>query len=264
MRGPLRSSLRFETAIGNSTIVQTAVLEADSPRLDFLTAVDFHEERRMLRVSFATTIPATEAVCDIQHGFLRRPIHRNTSWDLARFEFAAHRYVDCSDDRSGVALLNDGKYGYSAYEGALELSLLRSPVHPDPGMDAGLHEFTYSFLPHAEPFPESEVIAGAAALNRPPLPLEGCSAAPELPFSLDGDGVTVEAFKRAEKSDDRILRLLERRGMHGAVRLRAPGLAVFLCDLLEWEEGEPLPLDAAGVITLDFRPFELKTLRMKG
>ena len=264
MRGPLHSSLRFETAIGNSTIVQTAVLEADSLRLDFLTAVNFHEERRMLRASFATTVPANEAVCDIQHGFLRRPVHRNTSWDLARFEFAAHRYVDCSDDRGGVALLNDGKYGYSAGEGLLELSLLRSPVHPDAGMDAGLHEFTYSFLPHAEPFADSEVIAEAAALNRPPLPLEGCSAAPEPPFSLDGDGVvTVEAFKRAEKGDDRILRLLERRGMHGAVRLRAPGLAVSLCDLLEWEEGEPLAPDATGAVTLDFRPFELKTLRLK-
>jgi hypothetical protein len=51
--------------------------------------------------------------------------------------------------------------------------------------------------------------------------------------------------------------------MHGAVRLRAPGLAVSPCDLLEWEEGEPLAPDAAGAVTLDFRPFELKTLRLK-
>lgn len=76
--------------------------------------------------------------------------------------------------------------------------------------------------------------------------------------------MTVEAFKRAEKSGDRILRLLERRGVHGSVRLRAPGLAVSCCDLLEWEEGEPLTPDAEGVITLGFRPFEFKTLRLKG
>ncbi len=49
-------------------------------------------------------------------------------------------------------------------------------------------------------------------LNRPPLALANAAHLPELPFELEGDGVFVEAFKRAEKSTDRILRLGEVRG----------------------------------------------------
>lgn len=261
--GPLRSWIRFNLAIGHSKIIQTVVLENQSSRIDFVTAVDFAEQRRMLRVAFDTTVKTKEANCDIQHGFRQRPTHRNTSWELACFEFSAQRYVDLSDDIGGIALLNDCKYGYRVQEGELELNLLRSPVQIDPEADSGHHDFTYSLMPHAGILVTSDVMAEAAALNREPLELTGDRKIPAFPFILENDGVSVEAFKRAEKSFDHILRLVETRGQHFNLQLRLqPGVRIFVCDLLEWQPGTEVIPDVTGLITVNFTPFELKTLRL--
>ena len=52
----------------------------------------------------------------------------------------------------------------------LGLSLVRSPVYPDPLADEGEQAFTYALMPHAEPWRES-VRAEAEALNQPLLAL---------------------------------------------------------------------------------------------
>ncbi len=57
------------------------------------------------------------------YGVVRRPTHRNTSWDAARFEVSAHRFADLSEPGYGVALLNDGKYGHCRP---------RQRAHPEP------------------------------------------------------------------------------------------------------------------------------------
>lgn len=177
----------------------------------------------MLRVAFPTTVRAEEAYCDIQYGFVRRTTARNTSWDFARFEVAAHRYVDISDACGGAALLNDSKYGYRLDAGTLDLNLLRSPTYPDSEADQGTHFFTYSFLPHAGGLCGSEVMQEAACLNRAPavLPGKGTFA---LPCRVaGGEGVSLEVVKKAEKSDALVIRVVETDGaaLDGCARLRA-------------------------------------------
>ncbi len=256
-RGALRSMLHFHLKIGNSLIEQTAVLENGSSCIDFETKVEWAEFRRRLRVEFSVENDAEEAVCETSHGFLRRPLHCNTAYEMARYEFPAQRYVDISDDRGGVALLNNGRYGYSATRGRLALSLLRAPEVEDTSHDNGTHIFTYSLYSHTGDFDASQVIGEAEALNREPLLLEGVAEIPALPFTLSGDGVRLEAFKRAERSDDLIVRLVEKFGKHVTISLGVPGMEMRVCDPLEWELGEVTD----G--TLAFRPFEVKTLRLK-
>ena len=266
LHGLLRSRIRFHLRIGNSTVTQTAVLEWNSAGIDFETEVCFQEKEKLLRAEFPTTVLAREACCDIAHGFLRRPTHRNSSWEEAMFEFPIQRYVDLNDGKHGAALLNDGRYGASAHEGLLGLSLLRAPVGPDVERDAGTHVFTYRFLPHAGGEGElPPVQEEAAALNRAPLSLSGdVPALSALPFQLTGDGIEVEAFKRAEKSSDWILRLHEAHGNYAEAALRIKGgVSCFACDLLEWEEGEKLVPLEEDVIRLEFKPFEVRTFRLK-
>ena len=69
----------------------------------------------------------------------------------------------------GVALLNDGKYGHHALGNELGLSLLRSPVYPDPLADEGQQSFTYALFPHAGDWLTGGVLAEAEDLNRPLL-----------------------------------------------------------------------------------------------
>ena len=98
------------------------------------------------------------------------PTHRNTSWDVRRASrWPAHRFADLSEQGYGVALLNDGKYGHHALGNELGLSLLRSPVYPDPLADEGGQSFTYALYPHAGDWLTGGVLAEAEDLNQPLL-----------------------------------------------------------------------------------------------
>ena len=101
------------------------------------------------------------------YGVARRPTHRNTSWDAAQFEGSAHRFADLSEPGYGVALLNDGKYGYTAHDNVLTLSLLRGPLYPDPLADEGQHILHLQSLPPSGDWTAGNVVAEAFALNSP-------------------------------------------------------------------------------------------------
>ncbi|MBO5762256.1 MAG: alpha-mannosidase [Lentisphaeria bacterium] len=117
----VESVLTISGTIGSSPFTQRVSLRPDSMRLDFETRVDFRECRKQLRVSFGAAIRTSEASYEIQYGFVRRPLHENTSWEKAKFEVPSHRYFDLSEYNYGVALLNDCKYGCRARREELDL-----------------------------------------------------------------------------------------------------------------------------------------------
>ena len=173
--GPLVSAICLTYRYSSSRFVQQVSLRRGSKRLDFDTRVDWHEDRKMLRVAFPAAIIADHANFDIASGWVRRSNHSNTSWERAQFEVSGHQFADLSDNGYGVALLNDCKYGYRVKDNTLELCLLRSPKYPDFYADRGKHRFVYSLLPHENALENSDVFAEAAELNRPPILLNGFS-----------------------------------------------------------------------------------------
>jgi len=254
-------SLRVSGRIGASTVTQEIRLAAHHARLDFITEVQWNERHKVLRTLFATDVVAAEAACEIQYGHVRRPTHRNTSWDAARFEVCAHRWVDLSERRRGVALLNDCKYGYSILGGELGLTLLRAPTDPDPVADIGQHRFTYALLPHAGDLHESPVLAHAAMLNQGIFALPGSDCrGVAFPIRLDGDGAELAVLKRAEDGDDLIVRVVETRGDRAQVNLRGPAGVDFIpCDLLERPTG---PACGRSDATIALGPFAIRTFRL--
>jgi alpha-mannosidase len=260
--GAVQKELTFILQIGNSTVRQRIVL-GDGKRLDFMTTVNWNEEHRMLRVKFPVNVRSREATFDIQYGFIRRSTARNTSWDVARYEVAAHRYADLSDSQYGAALLNDCKYGYKVHGNVLDLNLLRSPKYPDFHADQGEHSFTYSFLPHRAPLEDSEVFDQAAMLNQAPLHFHGYSADNiVLPCRMESDAISMEVLKKCEDDNGLALRLVETRGRRSTGRLifaRAPARVVFT-NMLEWTE-EKIIESPVGNIDIELRPFEIRTIK---
>ncbi|MCE5278642.1 MAG: glycoside hydrolase family 38 C-terminal domain-containing protein [Planctomycetaceae bacterium] len=257
--GPVRQGLRLVLAVGSSRIEQSVYLAAGSKRLDFVTVVDWQERHRMLRTAFAVNVQAESAAFEIQYGYVRRNTHRNVSWDMARFEVAAQRWVDLSDNQYGVALLNDCKYGHKVHENVLDLNLLRSPTHPDPDADQGRHECTYSLLPHEGALIDSDVMDQAAALNQPPLVLPGKRAAAiRPPAYVGGKGVSLAVLKKAEKEDCLVLRLVETRGCRteATVQLTDAGARLVECDLMEWNDLADL---GGPTVCVPLAPFEIRT-----
>ncbi|MFA4943813.1 MAG: glycoside hydrolase family 38 C-terminal domain-containing protein [Lentisphaeria bacterium] len=260
--GPASQALRLTWTVGASTIDQTIRLGANSRRLDFVTKADWRESRKMLRVAFPVDVVAAEATYEVQFGIVRRPTHRNTSWDWARFESCGHRFADLSDAHYGVALLNDCKFGYKICERTLDLNLLRSTFYPDPEADRGEQHFTYSLLPHPSRFEASTVLAEAHTLNQPPLVAAG-SASFKLPLEIRTADVLVDAVKRGENGKDWVFRLYEPRGYAATCEIRPPNedVKVWEAGILENTTGT-VPV-RNGSATLSFRPFEIKTLMVR-
>ncbi|MEL6821132.1 MAG: glycoside hydrolase family 38 C-terminal domain-containing protein, partial [Calditrichota bacterium] len=261
--GPLLSVAEMEFTIGQSLIKQRLTLSANSKRLEFDTWVDWKEKHKMLRVGFTANVEATEASYEIQYGTIKRPTHRNTSWDMAKFEVVGHRFADLSDNQYGVAILNDCKYGHKIHDNYIELNLLRSPNMPDPDADQCEHRFTYALLPHENVLHESSVLAEAAVLNQPPLAIpNGKEKKLSFPVSLDSERVVLEVLKKAEKEDAIILRLYEPHNMRCSVNLTLvdPEARLFETNMLE--EGDKEMRVNNGVAKLKFKPFEIKTFKI--
>ena len=259
----LRASITMERTILNSVFSQKIVLKAGSRRLDFETHVDWHELHRLLKVSFPVNVEATEAINEIQFGYMTRPTHRSRSYDTDRFEVCQQRYSALCDQTHGAAILNDCKYGISQIGSALQLTLLRAAASPEMRADNGEHTFTYAFTAWEGTFLSSPVVKEAYALNVP-IQLAPGSMDTFSAFSLNRENVFIDTVKPAEDgSGDMILRLYEAKRGDIACKLHIgiPARHVYACDMLENIQAELAPED--GAVTLHFGPFEVKTLRIK-
>jgi len=270
-------------ATGHSELRQQVVLTAGSARLDFVSRLRWREPRTMLRTSFPVAVHAEEATYDVQFGSIRRSTHRNTSWDLARDEVAAHKWADLSQGDYGVALLNDSKYGHKVKGNVLDLNLLRSVPYPGPRLvsdadvapgephhaytDQADHLFTYALFPHSGDHVAGRVARAGYELNVPLRaiaikPAQGHAPAASAFLEVDAPNVVVEAVKKAEDSDDVIVRLYEaeHKTARARVRFSFPVRAAAEVDLME-EAPSPLTVEENGV-SLELRPFEIRTIRV--
>ena len=242
----------------DSKIVQTVRLWANSARLEFKTDIDWHQRRVLLKARFPLAIRSDHATFECAHGVIRRPTHRNTSWEEARFEVAAHRFVDLSEHGYGVALLNDGKYGHHALHNELGLSLLRSPVYPDPLADEGRQSFTYALFPHQGDWLSGGVLAEAEDLNQPLLAraVKADTASTWVAAAIEGLSLGLAGFKPAEDGSALILRTYEPAGARGKIGLSlAEG----------WKLGDEVNLleDRSGRANLAFLPFQVHSWRIE-
>jgi alpha-mannosidase len=266
--GQLRQTVEITRKILNSPYTQRISLNRNSPRLDFDTHIEWNERHIMLKVAFPVDILSPQATYEIQWGNVQRPTHRNTSWDWARFETCAHKWVDLSEGDYGVSLLNDCKYGHDIQDNVMRLTLLRSPTIPDPMADFGEHSFAYSLYPHAGSWKE-ETQREAYLLNDPIIvhgsKVKGSNKHISTLHSLfhtSSPNVVIETVKRAEDENGIIIRLYESQRKRGQVNLQA-GFAVHSAwetNLLEENETQ---LEVENdTILMNVRPFQIITIRV--
>lgn len=269
--GPIEARVRVTRKFGNGSVwTQDIVLGCESKQIDFETTVDWRETHRLLKVAFPIDVNATDASYEIQGGYIRRSTHENTSWDEAKFEVCAHKWADLSEEGYGATLMNDCKYGHECIGNEMRLTLLKSPVGPDPDADKGIHTFTYSLLPHIGQLAEGDVCLRAHELNVPyrVYTSDWNPAIANLPekmqlLKVSGDQVFLQALKKAEKDNGLILRFSELVGKRSQVTLTLPVKAkrIYETNMLEKEIGSLG--ENLNTITLEFRPFEIKTIKLK-
>ncbi|MFE2361578.1 alpha-mannosidase [Streptomyces virginiae] len=273
--GPRSATVRVTRSFGRSTAVQQVTLRAGARTVDIVTDVDWHETEKFLKAAFPLDVKAERTASETQFGHVYRATHTNTSWEAAKFEICAHRWIHAEEPGWGVALLNDSTYGHDVTRDVradggqtttVRPSLLRAPRYPDPETDQGAHTLRFSLAPGAG---IGDAVREGHALNLPERTVRG--AGPVAPLlAVDSDAVVVEAVKLAEdRGGDVIVRLYESLGGRATATLTAgfPVAEAVESDLLErplagTAVAAPAP-GADGAVTLTLRPFQIVTLRLR-
>lgn len=256
----LFTRVKMEWSYGTSTISQEIRLYEKNRRIDFITHVDWHEHQQLLRVLFPVDVRCFDATYDIQYGNVKRPTHQNTSWDMAKFETVAHQWADLSENGYGVSLMNDCKYGYSTEYHVLGMSLIKSGIYPDVSADQGSHDFTYSLYPHDGGWQDAGVQASAWALNNPLRVVPGRVSEMDSLCRTDCSHVAIDCVKKAEESDEVLIRVHEYTGKRAEVQLQTGFDAAWWqeTNLMEEADGSR----QTGAIAFEVKPYEIRTFKV--
>jgi alpha-mannosidase len=261
--GPLFVKYKVSRQIHRSSMVQYITVYSDKRRIDFDTKIDWREDHKLLKVNFPSNIYTNEAISEIQFGYLSRPNHQSKPSDWEKYEICNQKWSALKEENKGVAVLNDCKYGLNADGHSLNLTLLRAPMAPDMHADRCEHEFKYSFYYWNGAFSDSGIVREAYDINTEPVLSTG-NAGKRSFFETDRDNIIIETVKPAEDgSGDIILRLYESMKMSTECTLTMT-LDIkngHYTTMLE-NDTEPVPIKN-GTVALDFRPFEIKTIRLK-
>ena len=273
-RGPVRAALEVIRTAEGSTFVQRLSLAAGGDRLDFDTRVDWKSTGTMLKASFPFAAANDKATYDLGLGTIERP---NAQENL--YEVPGQQWADLTDRSGdfGAAVFNDGKYGWDKPgDSVVRLTLIHTPK---PGKsyvyqssnDIGRHHFVYSIAGHAGDWRTGRVPARAARLNQPLLAFQTTAHAGSLGRKMsllalqpDGDQVAVRAFKKAEDSEEIVLRIQELYGRPLAgVRIALP---VPIASAREVNAAEE-PLGPAetdkGTLVIDLSRYQTRTFLLR-
>ena len=266
--GPLRKTVRIQRTWQHSHFTQDISLDAGADFVRVDTTVDWHESHVLLKAAFPLAATSGKATFEIPYGSIQRPTTRDNTFSKAQFEVPALRWADLGDDKQGVSILNDSKYGYDALGNTLRLTLLRSPTWPDPDADRGLQHFTYEIYPHTGPWQQAQTVRRGYELNNPLTAQQVFAHAGSLPpthsfAGIDNPNITLTAVKKAEDANALIFRFYEWAGQSSDVKLHVPPGASYAVEtnLMEKPETEHLPL-ASDTVTLPVKPFEIRTVEV--
>ncbi|MGH7715910.1 MAG: glycoside hydrolase family 38 C-terminal domain-containing protein, partial [Vulcanimicrobiaceae bacterium] len=214
----------------------------------------------LLRVENWLAIEASHVTFGTPHGTLDRATSMQTPEERAKFEVPAQRFARIDGPQGGFALLATDNYGWNARglgRGGthLGLSLLRSPLWPDPGADRGEHRLSWALAPLGPG-------TGIGSLEQ----VWRAYAYPQRVrlFTCDDPAVLVVACKPADDDDGIVVRVRECDGARRKMRLNvgARARSVESCDARECALEREVALDD-GAIVAGLEPYELRTFRVK-
>jgi alpha-mannosidase len=271
-RGPVRVALEVTRKAAGSTIVQHVSLIEGGDRVNVENLIDWKSPNTLLKASFPFTASNPKATYDLGLGTIERG---NNTPD--HYEVPAQKWADLTDAGGifGAAVLNDCKYGWDKPEDhVLRLTLLHTPLPRasayQRSQDLGRHRFTYAVAGHAGDWRAGRVPARASALNQPLIAFQATTHAGPLgaSFSLlslsDTNGqVAVAALKKAEDSDEIVLRLQERYGRPAKARIKFAGPISAVREINAAEESVgSFPL-SGNELNVDLKPYQPRTLALR-
>jgi alpha-mannosidase len=233
--GPVRAVLRVVSVFGASRLREDYILGADAKHVDVVVTLDWHEQLKLLKLRYPTSVEDPRATFESPYGHLER--------ETSGHEDPGQTWVDVSGGGRGLTVINDAKSGYDVRGANLGISVVRSPVWAwhDPRelepngdfeyMDQGRQRFQIRLVPHAGDWREANVVRLAAELNQPAFAMFESYHDGPLPsqesYADDGGGsVVVTVVKGAEDGDAYVVRCYETAGCDAAATIAFLGRAI--------------------------------------
>ncbi|SEF73027.1 alpha-mannosidase [Bryocella elongata] len=279
--GPVRVSLEVSRTTEGSTFVQTISLSAgdEGNRVEVKNAIDWRGLTSNLKVAFPLTAANTNATYNQDLGTIQRP-----TATMRQFEVGSHRWIDLTDQSGafGVTILTDYKNASDKpNDNTIRLTLLRSPgIQPTtnraPGaysdqanQDWGHHEITFGLVGHAGDWRQAQTDWQAYRLNDPMMPFAteahpGSLGKSFSLLSIDNPRVRVFALKKAEESDEVVLRVAELDGKPASdvhVTFASPVIAAREVNGQEQPVGDAQVND--GKLVASFTAYQPRTFALK-
>ncbi len=233
--GPVRATVEVKKKCGLARFTQRITLLRGVRRVDLALDIKWQGCNKMVKVAFPLAVSSPEATYEIPYGAITRKSRGE--------EFSAQNWVDITQDGYGISLLNDSRYGHDVTPNTIRLSVLRSPDHPVAATEeAGVHTVKYALCPHAGTWQQAGIARQGQEFNNPLIAVAATVHKGALPHTsafarVEPENVLLSALKKAEDSDDLILRAYESAGAActAKITLSAPLIAdaVHGTDLLE-------------------------------
>jgi alpha-mannosidase len=267
-------AIRITRSWQSSKFVQTISLPSIyADYIDIDNEIDWHETHVLLKAAFPLAASGPFATYEIPYGTIDRPTTRNNSWEKAQFEVTALRWADLSGPGPngkvhGLSILNQNKYGYDAAGNVLRLTLLRSPLWPDPEADRGHHHFHYALYPHAGTWKDALTVRHGYEYNYPLTAVVTTAHPGALPAShsfasVEPENVVLTAVKKAEDVNGLIFRVYEWAGKETTAKFHVPpgATGATVTNLMETPEGAPLTV-TGDVVKAPIHSYEILTIRV--
>ena len=272
--GPARVALEVSRETAGSRFVQTIRLSAGDAgkRVEFGNVIDWKTKESNLKAVFPLTASNRMATYNWDIGTIERPTAQPK-----KFEVPSHQWIDLTDMSGtfGATILTDCKNGSDKpTDNTIRLTLIRTPGtrggYPDQGtQDIGHHEFIYGIAGHPSDWRAAQTDWQGQRLNDPLIAFESSSHAGALgrEFSLlkvSNPRIRVLALKKAENSDEIILRLVELDGKplrDTRVSFAAPVSAAREVNGQEQELGPAHVVD--GKLVTSFTAYQPRTFAIK-
>ena len=282
---PYRLKERFPPMLYRYKVLdigKEVVIYRDIPRIEFITRVNNKYPNIRLRVKFDTGMDRKTYLRETQFGVIFEPTEsfagRGKGFKPSRIpNFMS--WFDYSNGSRGITFMNKGLPAVEMVEGSIYITLLRSvyglsadgisgPLVPTrDALELKPFTFEYSIQPHEGDWRHAKVYKEAQEYHHLLMPVEA-NARGDLPgeysfLELEPNNLILSTLKKAEGSDEVILRFFETRGETTTAELKVfkPIKQAWVTDLLEREEKE---LEAGtDALELQVKPFEIVTLKLR-
>lgn len=240
--GPLRTTLCVEKSHGDSKFRQyIRMYEGElADRIDFYNEVDWATLNALVKAEFPLAVANETARYDLGLGAVDRGNNTKTA-----YEVYSQGWADLTDRKGdyGVTVMSDFKYGWDKpKDNTIRLTLLHTPktksayAYQD-HQDLGHHNFTYSLVGHSGKLDQAGASRMADGLKQGIKAFAATKHAGKLgktfsAASIDNSDLAIKALKKAESSDEYVVRIYDTNGKggNGKITFARPIVAAYKAD----------------------------------